>query len=141
VAVIDRDRDGGDRQRRYYECIAQDQPDQDDITGPEGAALEASGCLPGWAGVVVGAVTAAVVFIRRRLGRWQHARSPVGHATGRACILGLDRCALAGHPSEDHSWRCRRVGSSALYTARKFIQRGLYDCVLAVGSEKMDAAA
>ena len=54
-------------QRRYDESLVQEaaSADADEVTGREYAAMEASGCLPGWAGAIALALTAAAVFIRR----------------------------------------------------------------------------
>ena len=49
----------------------------------------------------------------------------------------LYRLGMTGIPVLNVNNNCS-TGSSALYTARKFIQGGLYDCVLAVGFEKME---
>ncbi len=58
-------------QRRYDESLAReaDAADSDEVTGAEYAAMEASGCLPGWAGAIALGLTAAVAFIRRAVRR------------------------------------------------------------------------
>jgi acetyl-CoA acetyltransferase len=54
--------------------------------------------------------------------------------SGQAAIYEL---GLSGIPILNVNNNCS-TGSSALYTARQFIQGGLYDCVLALGFEKME---
>jgi hypothetical protein len=58
-------------QRRYDDSLAQEAAASgaDDTTGAEFAALEASGCLPGWAGATALGLAAAVAYIRRSVRR------------------------------------------------------------------------
>ncbi len=63
--------DTSEWQRRYDKLLAREtaSADPDDMTGAEYAAMEASGCLPGWAGAIALGLTAAVAFIRRTVRR------------------------------------------------------------------------
>ena len=49
----------------------------------------------------------------------------------------LYKLGMTGIPVLNVNNNCS-TGSSALYTARQFIQGGLYDCVMAIGFEKME---
>lgn len=64
-------KDPSDWQRRYDESLAQERAVHaaDDVSGGKFAAIEASGCLPGWAGAVALAVVGVLLFIRRRFHR------------------------------------------------------------------------
>ena len=56
-------------QRKYDESLAREQIRLDDeaaAAGPEGVAIEVGGCLPGWLGVGLVAISGIVVALRRR---------------------------------------------------------------------------
>jgi hypothetical protein len=62
-------------QRRYEESLARQRaaPGQaGDLSAGEVAAIESTGCLPGWEGLAALAVTGGLVLIRRR---WRRRRS------------------------------------------------------------------
>ena len=59
-------------QDRYNESLARERArlqKSDDVTGTEAAAIETTGCLPGWLGAAVLTVTVIGGFIRRRFRR------------------------------------------------------------------------
>ena len=58
-------------QRRYDESVAREAAsvDADGTSAAEFAAMEASGCLPGWAGSIALGLTVALTFIRRAVRR------------------------------------------------------------------------
>ena len=67
-----------DWQRRYDESVAREatSADTNATDGAEFAAMEASGCLPGWLGAILLALTAAAVFIRRAVRRSRSESGP-----------------------------------------------------------------
>ena len=59
-------------QHRYNDSLARERvalQQSDDVTGTEAAAIETTGCLPGWLGAAVLTVTLIGGFIRRRFRR------------------------------------------------------------------------
>ncbi len=60
-----------DWQRRYDKSLtsARRSHSADEVSAGEFAAIETSGCIPGWAGLIALAVTGIVLLIRRRLHR------------------------------------------------------------------------
>ena len=69
--------------------------------------------------------------------RVEHAIASYIYGDSTCGQTALYELGLTGVPVLNVNNNCSS-GSSALYTARKFIQGGLYDCVLALGFEKME---
>jgi acetyl-CoA acetyltransferase len=69
--------------------------------------------------------------------RVEHAIASYVYGDSTCGQTALYELGMTGVPVLNVNNNCSS-GSSALYTARKFIQGGLYDCVLALGFEKME---
>ncbi len=69
--------------------------------------------------------------------RVEHAIASYVYGDSTCGQMALYELGMTGVPVLNVNNNCSS-GSSALYTARKFIQGGLYDCVLALGFEKME---
>ena len=109
---MDETDDATEWQRRYDESVARETAsvDADGASGAQFAAMEASGCLPGWVGAIASVSTAAVAFIRRIARRSRTQRDAAGSA----------ELPYAGGALRSRWWlhRARRAGNRI----------GLFDC-------------